>query len=369
MAKATETTLEIDLGALEHNYHFLRGRLRPETKFLAVTKAFAYGSDAVRIALKMQDLGVDYFAVAYSKEGIALRKAGIQTPILVLHPLPLHFDELIANCLEPSIYSHKVLRQFLRTAKKLGQTNYPVHLKFNTGLNRLGFSENDIDSITNDLKQQGEIKATSIFSHLAASEDPNENDFTLGQIESFQRIAETITLQLGYRPFRHLLNTSGLLNYSEAQYDMVRCGIGLYGYGNHPEIDKLLKPVAILKTVISQIHKIAPGDTVGYNRAFISKEYRMTATLPLGHADGIGRQYGQGNTFVTINGKTAFIVGNVCMDMIMIDITGIACKEGDEVIIFGHYPSAEKFAATANTISYELLTGISQRVNRTFIGD
>ncbi|QCX02016.1 alanine racemase [Aggregatimonas sangjinii] len=368
MGKATETTLEIDFGALEHNYHFLRGKLKPDTKFLAVMKAFAYGSDAERIALKMQALGVDYFAVAYSKEGIALRKAGIQKPILVLHPLPLHFEELISHCLEPSIYSRKVLLQFLKTAKKLAQTNYPVHLKFNTGLNRLGFAEKDIDFITEELKQQDEIKVISNFSHLAASEDANEKDFTLRQIKRFDRIAETIALQLGYRPFRHLLNTSGILNYAEAQYDMVRSGIGLYGYGNHPEIDKRLKPVAILKTVISQIHEIAPGDTVGYNRAFITKDYRMTATLPLGHADGIGRQYGQGNTFVTVNGEMAFIVGNVCMDMIMIDVTGIACKEGDEVIVFGHHPSAETFAATANTISYELLTGISQRVNRTFIG-
>lgn len=369
MGKAAETVLEINLNALAHNYRFLKGKLRPETKFLAVVKAFAYGSDAARVALKMQALGVDYFAVAYCKEGIALRKAGIHQPILVLHPLPLHFDELITHCLEPSIYSSEVLRGFLRTAKKHGQSNYPVHLKFNTGLNRLGFSENDVDFITEKLQRRPEIKVASIFSHLAASEDANENDFTLGQIETFERIAEAITTRLGFRPFQHLLNTSGILNYTAAQYDMVRSGIGLYGYGNDPVIDKQLKPVATLKTVISQIHKIKPGETVGYNRAFTSQNSRVSATLPLGHADGIGRHYGNGKTFVSVNGTKALIIGNVCMDMIMIDITGIACKEGDEVIIFGEILSADTFATTANTISYELLTGVSQRVTRTFLGN
>lgn len=367
MAKAAETVLQINLAALEHNYHYLRKQIKNSTSFLAVVKAFGYGSDADKIALKMQSLGVDYFAVAYCKEGIALRKAGIRKPILVLHPLALHFDELIENCLEPSIYSAQVLRQFLETCKKHGQTEYPIHLKFNTGLNRLGFWENDVDFINEQLQNHNEVKVASIFSHLAASEDANEKEFTLRQIKTFEEITKNIQLKLGYSPFRHLLNTSGILNYPLAQYDMVRSGIGLYGYGNHPDIDAQLKPVATLKTVISQLHKIEPGETVGYNRAFASEGYRVTATLPLGHADGIGRQYGKGKTFVIVNGKKAFIIGNVCMDMIMIDVTDIDCKEGDEVIVFGEKSSAETFATTANTISYELLTGISQRVTRTFL--
>ena len=278
MAKAAETVLQIDLAALEHNYRYLRDQLKAQTKFLAVVKAFAYGSDAERIALKMEALGVDYFAVAYSKEGVALRKAGVRKPILVLHPLPLHFDELIAHCLEPSIYSSKILLQFLETAKKHEQTNYPVHLKFNTGLNRLGFGKNDVDFIQNELEGRKEIKVASLFSHLAASEDKNETDFTLNQIEAFEKISKAITDGLGSKPFRHLLNTSGILNYPQAQYDMVRSGIGLYGYGNHPEIDEELKPVATLKTVISQLHKIQAGETVGYNRAFASEGARVTAT-------------------------------------------------------------------------------------------
>lgn len=369
MPKTHETVLEIDLGALEHNYHYLKSKLRPATKFLAVVKAFAYGSDATKIAQKLEGLGVDYFAVAYTKEGAALRENGIRTPILVLHPQPSNFDTLIQKGLEPSLYSAKILREFLEVAKKNGQKDYPVHIKFNTGLNRLGFWENDVDYIVEQLFERNEIKIVSIFSHLAASEDLQEAAFTNGQIKTFLRIAAEMDKKLDYAPFRHLLNTSGIINYPEAQLDMVRSGIGLYGYGNKKSIDAELRPVACLKTIISQIHKIEPHESVGYNRAFISDGYRITATLPLGHADGIGRQYGNGKTHVRVHGKKAPIIGNVCMDMIMIDITGIDCSEGDEVVIFGESPTAEEFASTANTISYELITGISQRVMRVFTGD
>lgn len=367
MAKVKETTLELDLNALAHNYHYLRSKLRPETKFLAVVKAFAYGSDAQLIANKLQELGTDYFAVAYTNEGVALRDAGITKPILVLHPQEVSFDSIIERCLEPSIYSKQVLRAFLKTAKKHGQNQYPVHLKFNTGLNRLGFSIEDIAHIATTLNTNSEIKSVSLFSHLAASEDDNEKEFTQQQISLFHTIAEQLDEQLNYQPLRHLLNTSGILNYSNAQYDMVRSGIGIYGYGNEAKIDQELKPVASLKTIISQIHHLKPNESVGYNRGFTAQDAKISATLPLGHADGIGRQYGNGKTFVSINGRKAPIIGNVCMDMIMVDITGIQCKEGDEVLVFGPELSAQAFAETANTISYELLTGISQRVKRDVI--
>jgi len=361
---ARETVLEIDLGALKHNYTHLRSKLKKETKFLGVVKAFAYGSDAVQIAKKLEVLGIDYFAVAYVDEGIALRKSGIKTPILVLHPLPASFEKLIKHCLEPSLYSPKILDEFLKTAQKGGQKHYPVHLKFNTGLNRLGFSENDVEFISAKLNQRDEIRVVSIFSHLAASEDLNEKQFTKNQIGSFQKISKEITEKFSHKPFRHLLNTSGIINYPEAQFDMVRSGIGLYGFGNESKVDAELKPVATLKTVISQLHKIEPGESVGYNRGFVSNGPRITATLPVGHADGIGRQYGNGNAYVTIGGKKTYVVGNICMDMIMVDVTGIDCKAGDEVIIFGADQTAEHMAKGANTISYELLTGISQRVKR-----
>lgn len=364
MPKATETVLEIDLQALEHNYRYLKGRIRPETRFLGVVKAFAYGSDSVTIAKKLEGLGVDYLAVAYVKEGVALRDAGIRTPILVLHPLPVSFDKMIERCLEPSLYSPKILKEFLEAAKKQAQKNYPVHLKFNTGLNRLGFVEHDVTHIAELLNAQNKIKVVSFFSHLAASEDLNEKVFTRGQIEAFEKLSLEIDKKLRDRPFRHLLNTSGIINYPEAQYDMVRSGIGLYGFGNEAKIDDQLRPVATLKTVISQIHNIASGESIGYNRAFVTTSPRVTATLPIGHADGIGRQYGNGKTYVAIHGKKAPILGNVCMDMIMVDVTDIDCKEGDEVIVFGENHTAEEFAKDAATISYELLTGISQRVKR-----
>nr|WP_299342784.1 alanine racemase [Allomuricauda sp.] len=364
MDKIGETTLEIDLSALEHNFKYLKSKLHPETKFLAVVKAFAYGSDMVAIAQKMESLDVDYFAVAYVKEGLLLREAGITTPILVLHPQPVNFSELIDHCLEPSLYSSNILKQFLEVARHKKQNDYPVHVKFNTGLNRLGFWENDVDHIVQQLDGRSEIKIKSIFSHLAASEDPLEKEFSQNQIATFEKISTALNSKLGYVPFRHMLNTSGIINYPEAQFEMVRSGIGLYGYGNSAEEDKNLKPVASLKTIISQLHKIEPGETVGYNRAFASDGHRVTATLPLGHADGVGRQYGNGKGSVVIHGKKAPIVGNVCMDMIMVDVTDINCKEGDEVLVFGANSSAEEFATTANTISYEILTAISQRVKR-----
>lgn len=367
MNKVSETTLEIDLGALEHNFRFFNSKLNTKTKFLAVVKAFAYGSDMATVAKKLEALGTDYFAVAYVQEGTLLRDAGIQTPILVLHPQPVNFERLIERCLEPSLYSPRILKEFINVAETKKQKAYPVHIKFNTGLNRLGFWENDVDWIMERIRETNSIKIKSTFSHLAASEDPNEKDFSLGQIKSFKKSSSELSEKLGYQPFRHVLNTSGILNYPDAQFEMVRSGIGLYGYGNNAQIDAELKPVASLKTIISQIHKIEPHESVGYNRAYKSDGYLVIATLPLGHADGIGRQYGGGKTHVLVQGKMAPIIGNVCMDMIMIDVTGIDCNEGDQVIIFGKNKSAENFANSANTISYEILTAISQRVKRVII--
>ena len=364
MGKVGETTLEIDLTALKHNFNYFKSKLDSTSKFLAVVKAFAYGSDMTTIAQKLEELDVDYYAVAYVKEGVLLRDAGIRKPILVLHPQPMNFEELIDRCLEPSLYSPKMLKLFLQAAEDKNQKNYPVHIKFNTGLNRLGFWENDVDYVLENLNHSEALKIVSVFSHLAASEDSTELDFSLAQIATFKKIAEELKDKLGYMPLRHMLNTSGIINYPDAQFEMVRSGIGLYGYANDSKVDKELIPVATLKTIISQRHKIEPGETVGYNRTFSSDGYRITATLPIGHADGIGRHFGQGKASVLVNGRMAPIIGNVCMDMIMIDVTDFDCKEGDEVIIFGKTQSAEAFANSANTISYEILTAISQRVTR-----
>ncbi|WP_298893784.1 alanine racemase [uncultured Psychroserpens sp.] len=364
MPKAKETVLEIDLKALKHNFEYLKSKLKSNTKILAVVKAFAYGSDANVIAKYLQDLEVDYFAVAYVSEGVALRDAGITTPILVLHPQAVNFKTLIERCLEPSLYNAKVLNEFIAIATEEHQTNYPVHIKFNTGLNRLGFWENDVDYIVSKLENTSSIKVKSLFSHLAASEDLNEKEFTETQIKSFKSIAENFSKAIGYQPMSHLTNTSGIINYPDAHLDMVRTGIGLYGFGNSEKENKNLKPVATLKSIISQIHRIEKGESVGYNRAYISSGFEKTATIPIGHADGIGRHYGHEKGFVIVNGKKAPIIGNVCMDMIMVNISHIECQEGDEVIIFGKQSDASKFAQTADTISYEIITAISQRVKR-----
>ena len=364
MSKTTETTLEINLGALTKNYRYLKSKLQVRTKFLAVVKAFAYGSDAVIVAQHLENLGVDYFAVAYTNEGLLLREAGIQTPILVLHPQPVNFKTLIDHCLEPSLYSFNVLQKFIEVATECNQKEYPIHIKFNTGLNRLGFRASDSKSVVEKLKLTEAVWAKSIFSHLAASEDLNEIEFTSHQISTFKAVAKNFEGLMGRKPWLHMCNTSGVINYPEAHFDMVRCGIGLYGFGNTAEEDEHLLPIAALKSVISQIHNIQPEETVGYNRAFKALSASKTATIPIGHADGITRQYGKGKGYVFINSKKAPIVGNVCMDMIMVDVTNIDCAEGDEVIIFDGLHKASQLAESANTISYEILTAISQRVKR-----
>ena len=368
MPKAQETILEIDLKRLRHNVKYLKSKLTHNTKFLAVVKAFAYGSDAIKIASYLEELGVDYFAVAYAEEGVALRKAGVKTPILVLHTLAVNFETIVAYNLEPNLYNTKILNAFMAFAQRQGLNAYPVHLKFNTGLNRLGFVASVVPELISKLKAETAVKVVSLLSHLAASEDANEREFTLAQIETFKRISGDMTIGLGYKPLLHMSNTSAILNYPEAHFDMVRSGIGLYGFGNSAEESQFLKPIASLKTVISQIHTIPKGASVGYNRAYKSTNVEKTATLPLGHADGIGRIYGNGKGYVFINGHKAPIIGNVCMDMIMVNVTNIDCKEGDEVIVFDDdSTSAETLAAAAHTISYELVTSISQRVKRVIL--
>ncbi len=364
MPQATETILEIDLNALDHNYKYITSKLKGSTRVLAVVKANGYGSDASEVAKELVSLGVDYFAVAYASEGVALRNAGIETPVIVLHPQICNFNTLISRCLEPVLYSRRVLNAFLETAEKNSQSNYPVHLKFNTGLNRLGFWENDTDWIAKTLSGNTSIRIRSMLSHLAASDDALEKEFTLRQINSFKAIAENMSQKLGYSPMLHQSNTSAIINYPEAEFDMIRTGIGLYGYGNNSEEDKILKPVLTLKSVISQIHTIEPGETVGYNRAYKAETCEKTATIPIGHADGIPRSLGNGNGYVLIDRKKASIIGNVCMDMLMVNITNIDCREGDEVIIIGEGLPATELAEVANTISYELLTALSQRIKR-----
>ena len=358
------TVLEIKLSSIEHNLKFFRSKLENSTKILAVVKASGYGSDEVVVAQLLEKQKIDYFAVAYVDEGISLRKAGVKTPILVLHPQLENLSLLIQYKLEPNLYSKKIFLSFLELVKKSDIKRYPIHLKFNTGLNRLGFKNSDLNFLFPHLKSTDSLTIASIFSHLVASEDPDERDYTLDQINQFKEIANSFKLSLGFKPMMHMSNTSGILNYPEAHFDMVRLGLGLYGFANDPQLNSQLKNVISLKSVISQIHEIDKNESVGYNRGLIATHKMRTATIPVGHADGIFRSLGQGKIFVSVNKQKAPIIGNVCMDMIMIDVSDIQCHEGDQVIIFDSQQEVLKMASQANTISYEILTSFSNRIKR-----
>ena len=358
------TTLEIDLNAIDFNLNYFKSKLHKSTKILIVIKAFGYGTEASEIAKYLEEK-VDYFAVAYFKEGVALRNAGITKPILVLHPQKNNLLQIFEYNLEPTIYSKNLLSYLIELIESENLKNIPIHLKFNTGLNRLGFLESEIPEIITLANSQNELFIKSIFSHIAASEDLNEREFTLQQINSFKSIDKQLSKHLKNKPFRHMLNTSGIINYAEeAQFEMVRLGIGLYGFGNDDKETSKLKNVLTLKSVISQINTIHKGDSLGYNRSYKATETTKTATIPIGHADGISRQLGKGVGYVYINNQKAPIVGNVCMDVIMVNVTNINCYEGDEVIIYKNQQNIELLSKSINTIPYELLTAISQRVNR-----
>ena len=358
------TVLEISLGAVEHNFNYFKSKISGDTKMLAVVKASGYGSDSVAVANLLESKGIDYFAVAYADEGIALRNAGITTPILVLHPQIRNLELMSSFNLEPNLYSQKLLREFVRISKIQGLKAYPVHLKFNTGLNRLGFRRESLEGIYSFLQNQGTVHVKSIFSHLVASEDLKAREFTLQQIQEFNAITEEFEKLWGYKPIRHMTNTSGVLNYPEAHFDMVRVGLGLYGFANDATQEAKLRNVLSLKSVISQIHVVQTGETVGYNMGHTADVPLRTATIPIGHADGIFRSLGQEKISVKINGEKAPVIGNICMDMIMANVTEIECEEGDEVVIFDSQQDINLMANQADTISYEILTALGLRIRR-----
>ncbi|MBF4983125.1 alanine racemase [Nonlabens mediterrranea] len=360
------TRLEVNLAALEHNFHYLKSKLQSGVKFMAVVKANAYGHGAVAIAHRLQELDVDYFAVAYVSEAVELRDNGIKKPILVLHAQAFTLNTCIERCIEPVIYSIEMLDAFIAIAQDKQQSAYPIHLEFNTGLNRIGIDFKDIDEVISKVTSNSSIKVRGLQSHLAASEDLNELDFTNSQIELFKEINARLEKALPYPFLKHESNTSGILNYKDAHFSMVRSGIGLYGFGNDHTFDKQLKPVASLKSVISQTRWIEAGESVSYNRKFIAQKRTQYAVIALGHGDGINRIYGYGKAQVSINGKLAPTLGIICMDMFMVDITNIDCYVGDEVIIFNQEFTAREMAEKAGTISYEILTGIQKRVPRIY---
>lgn len=364
MKPILETRLEIDLAALKHNFQVIKEHLKPKTKIMGVVKAFAYGSDSVIIGKALQKLGVSYLAVAYIEEGVRLRKAGIDCPILIFYPQRKEISQLLKNKLTPSVYSFYFLKSLHQNLKSQGEKDFPIHLKINTGMNRLGFDSHQFEAVKGYLEDRETLKLKGIFSHLAAAGMPEERDFTMFQIKKFKQAVQYFEDYAHEELLTHLCNSSGILNFAEAEMDMVRAGIALYGYGNHPKEHNLLLPVTSLKTPIAQLRWIEKDDSVGYDRKYKATEKRHIATLPLGYADGISRQYGNANAAVKIGDKLAPIVGNVCMDTLMVDVTGIDCYEGDEVLIFGPGHTAVDFDINNSSIPYELITRISQRVSR-----
>lgn len=364
--KTHETVLEINLNAISHNLNFYKSKLKPETKMMVMVKAFGYGNGGFEIAKLLEHHKTDYLGVAFADEGIALKSAGIALPIMVLNPENTSFSAIIQHGLEPEIYSLKGLNAFLKIAAQKKLENYPIHIKLDTGMHRLGFEQNNIDELIFTLKENQSVKVKSILSHMATSDDLAHKDFALSQIELFEKLSSKLMSELKIKPIRHILNTSGISNFPQAQYDMVRLGIGLYGVSNDVEEQKFLENVGTLKSIISQIRTIPAGDSVGYGRRFVAEKPTKIATIPIGYADGISRHWGNETGFVVIHNKKAKIVGSICMDMLMVDVTEIKCKEGDPVIIFGESPTVTFIANQLKTIPYEILTSISQRVKRVF---
>jgi alanine racemase len=360
------TVMEVDLGALVHNLNYFRFRLKPETKIMVMVKAFAYGSGSPEVANVLQYHRVDYLGVAYVDEGVELRKNNIRLPIMVMNPSEDSFDPLIAYNLEPEIYNFKLLKSLL---KYLNGRLCQIHVKLDTGMHRLGFEEQDLTELIQILGQNPNLQVASIFSHLAAADESGQDDFSNAQANKFLQYANQITTVLGYTPLLHILNSSGILRFPTLQFDMVRLGIGLYGVDPTHEDSTDLKPVATLKTVISQIKKIKQGESIGYGRRGVAEIDMTLATIAIGYADGFSRRLSGGVGEVLIAGRRAKIMGNVCMDMTMVDITGIEAKEGDEVIIFGDSSPIQEIATKIQTIPYEILTGISERVKRVFVSD
>lgn len=364
--KTHETVLEINLNALSHNLSFYKSKLKPKTKLMVMVKAFGYGNGGFEIAKLLEHHKVDYLGVAFADEGISLKNDGIQLPIMVLNPESTSFSAIIQHQLEPEIYSIKGMKAFLKIAEQKKLKKYPIHIKLDTGMHRLGFEEEQLTELLATLKENQTVVVKSILSHMATSDHLEHHEFALYQIALFEKMSSLIMTELKTKPIRHILNTSGISNFPKAQYDMVRLGIGLYGISNDPEEQPNLENVGTLKSIISQIRTIDAGESVGYGRRFMATKTTKVATIPIGYADGISRHWGNGMGYVIIHNQKASIIGSICMDMLMLDVTDISCFEGDPVIIFGTSPTIIEMAEKLQTIPYEILTSISQRVKRIF---
>lgn len=364
--KFHETSMEVNLNALRHNLNVYRSMLQPAVKMMAMVKAFSYGSGSFEIANVLQHAGVDYLAVAYTDEGVDLRNAGITLPIMVMNCEPSGFENMVKHSLEPELYSFKILNAFIPFLAEKNRQHYPVHIKIDTGMHRLGFEENDIETLGNILKENNTLKVSAVFSHLAGSDAADHDEFTEQQTNLFLKAADKIESMIGYSFIRHISNSSAIYRHPHLQMNMVRLGIGLYGVDSTPEVQHRLQHVTTLKTTISQIKHLKKGETIGYSRKGIATKDMRTATVKIGYADGYPRILSNGKGKMMINGNPAPVIGNICMDMTMLDVTEIEANEGDEVIVFGEEPTVSNVAKWADTISYEILTNISQRVKRVY---
>lgn len=365
--KVHQTVLEINLNAIIHNLKEYQQQLKPSTKVMAMVKAFAYGSGGAEIAGILQFHKVDYLGVAYADEGVELRKAGISLPIMVMNPEENAFDAIVEYHLEPEIYSFELLNAFNLFLQQEGLEQYPVHIEIETGMNRLGFAVDEMEKLSGHLLSTTGFKIQSVFSHLAASEEKGQEAFTKQQFERFDTASKTLKQKLGYDFIRHISNSAAVVRYPDLHMDMVRLGIGLYGVDSTGSQKLNLQTVATLRSTVAQVKHLRAGDSVSYNRKTIVSRDSVIATVRIGYADGYPRRLGNGIGKVWIKGQLAPVAGTVCMDMIMVDVTGIAdVQEGDDVMIFGESLPVQQVAELASTIPYEIMTGVSQRVKRVY---
>ena len=365
--KVHETILEINLNALTDNLNFYRNKLKPETKMVCMVKASAYGAGSFEIAKTLEDHRVDYLAVAVADEGADLRKAGIGSSIIIMNPEVTAFKTMFDYRLEPEVYSFHLLEELIKAAEREGATNCPIHIKIDTGMHRLGFDPADMPRLIERLKRQSAVIPRSVFSHLVGSDAERFDAFTRHQIETFEQAAAELQAGFSHKILRHICNTAGIQRYPGAQFDMVRLGIGLYGID--PFTNQMLHNVTTLKTTILQIHDVPADETVGYSRKGVLNRNSRIAALPIGYADGLNRHLSNGKGYCLVNGQKAPYVGNICMDVCMIDVTDIDCKEGDKAIIFGDELPVTVLSDILDTIPYEILTSVSERVKRVYYQD
>ena len=366
--QAHVTRLEIDFNALIKNLNYFRSQLNSGTKLMAMVKASAYGGGSVQIATQLAFHRIDYLAVAYADEGVELREAGISVPVMVMSPEAKGFEQMIQYNLEPELFNFKNLEAFRSQLRSSSPENlpYPVHIMLDTGMRRLGFEAHEVEELAHELKASPEIRVASVMSHLAASDEFDHDEFTHRQIREFDNMYRQLTQIIDEKPDRHILNSAGISRHPEAQFEMVRLGIGMFGIPRTSEDARKLEPVVSYKTEVVQVKQVPPGESVGYSRMEIATKHMSIATLAIGYADGLPRSLGNRKSFVLVNGERVPIIGNICMDMCMIDVTGLDVQVGDEVEIFGKSRSIVELAEELNTIPYEVLTSVSNRVKRVY---